>query len=409
MSLTRPLPGVPSAIMMKAWVNGKFVDRDHATVSIFDAGLQHGVGLFETMLAENGRVYRAEAHLKRLANSARELRLTDDLRIRPLVEAVHLTVRESGFEKDRARVRLTLTGGDLNLLQSERRGPSGPTIIITAQPATPYPDQLFDQGVRVVIADGRLNPFEATAGHKTLNYWTRLRALQESSRFQAGEALWLSVTNHLMCGCVSNVFIVKDGTLFTPIARGEEPDGGVPSPVLPGITRAAIMEFADQERIGVSKQMLDVNGLVDADEVFLTNASWGVLPVVSAIVFEENTIGSGAPGPITQRMRELWLSDFRERTTLTSGVDVEDIGRVPDRTGTVDPLGEILGGNGETPGRDGRSDASCSSDESAPPHSPGSRINGSLNDPAEGSDQDAADGRADDDDWDDASATDLDR
>ncbi|MFG0329989.1 MAG: aminotransferase class IV [Phycisphaerales bacterium] len=313
---------------MKVWLNGQFVNRDDATVSVHDAGLQHAVGLFETMRASGGRVYRVREHLQRLADSAKALRLTETLRPRPLAEAVETTVR--GNDLDEARVRLTITGGDLNLLQARHENPSSPTIIIVAQPPTRYPDELFTKGVRVGVADGRLNPLDPFAGHKTINYWSRLRALQEAGAEGLSEALCFSVSNHLMSGSVSNVALVKEGALRTPFARGEEVEGALPSPVLPGITRAAVFEFAERRGIGVERSMLSIDDLLDADEVFLTNASWGVLPVVGvSFGAQSETIGAGSVGPITTTLREAWLEDVESRTQSSGGVEVESEGFTP--------------------------------------------------------------------------------
>lgn len=295
---------------MKVWLNGKLLERDEAKLSVFDAGLQHGVGLFETLLARNGRLFRPEAHMRRLSESAKQLLLTERLRAEALIDALDLTLLESGLQH--ARVRLTVTGGDLNLLQSQGKSAVDPTILIVAQPPTQYPEAFFEQGVRVVIADGRDNPFHPMAGHKTLNYWPRIRALQLAAGVGAGEALWFTVSNHLASGCVSNVFLVKDGTLFTPIARGEEQQGAIPSCVLPGITRAAIIELAEQMGVTCLKRMLDIEDVLGADEVFLTNSSWGVLPVVS---LEKEEIGEGAVGGVTRTLREKWVAlvDAEER------------------------------------------------------------------------------------------------
>ncbi len=287
---------------MKVWLNGKLIDRDDARISIFDAGLQHGVGLFETMLMRNSRLFRAKAHMERLADSAKQLLLTERLRTDSLIEAIELIIKENGLSD--ARVRLTITGGDLNLLQSQAKSAVDPTILIVAQPPTQYPDSFFEKGVRVAIADGRDNPFHPMAGHKTLNYWPRIRALQTAGGAGAGEALWFTVSNHLASGCVSNIFLVKDGTLFTPIARGEEQQGAIPSCVLPGITRRAIIELAEQKDVTCLTRMLDIEDLLGADEVFLTNSSWGVLPVVSV---EKEAIGDGAVGGLTQTLRDAWL------------------------------------------------------------------------------------------------------
>lgn len=301
---------------MRVWLNGEFVERDKARISVFDAAVQHGVGLFETMRAVNGTVYRLEQHLDRLATSARQLRLTDRLHVEPLADAIISTVEQSGL--DEARVRLTMTGGDLNLLQAQRQSPVAPDLLIVAQPPTKYPDAFFQHGVQCAIASDRLNPWDAFAGHKTINYWGRLAALQQAAGARSAEALWMTVTNHFACGSVSNLFLVKDGRLVTPFARDEVLEDAIPSPVLPGITRAAIRELAEARGIETTLSLIDVDAVLNADELFLTNASWGVLPLVG-IVHEGNQrpLGKepGEIGEITRQLRTAWLDDVQRATS----------------------------------------------------------------------------------------------
>ncbi len=294
---------------MLVWINGKLIEQDSANISIFDAGFQHGIGLFETMAARNGKVFRAHSHMNRLAESAKLLLLSDKLRIDPLVEAINHVVKQNDMES--ARVRLTLTGGNLNHLQNKGQQRIDPTIIIVAQPPTEYPQSFFDKGVMVTVADGRENPFDPMAGHKILNYWPRIHALQMAAAKQAGEALWFSVSNHIASGSVSNVFLVKDNELYTPIARGEEVEGSIPSSTMPGITRAAIIEIAETMDIKVNRKMLDINDLLGADEVFLTNSSWGVLPVVG---MEKEAIAGGEVGQVTKQLREAMLELIDKET-----------------------------------------------------------------------------------------------
>jgi len=284
------------------WLNGEFLTRENARVSAFDAGFQHGLGLFETIGAANGTVVRLREHLARLERSANELRLTESLRIGPLGEAIELAYRKSEF--DRARIRLTITGGDLNMLSAAREGKAkhtDPTVLIHVAPATTFPDEMFDKGVAVTIADTKANPLDPFSSHKTLNYWWRLRELQQAASKGAAEAIVLQVTNHVSGGCVSNLILVKDGTLITPIARGEESGASaMPSPVLPGITREFILERAGELGIPVDRRMVNMDDLLDADEVLLTNSSWGVLPVVRV---ESGVIGDGAAGEMGRRLR----------------------------------------------------------------------------------------------------------
>jgi branched-chain amino acid aminotransferase len=259
-------------------------------------------------------VFRGEQHMNRLAASAKELLLSDRLRIEPLVEAINHTIKQNNLSN--ARVRLTVTGGDLNMLQSQGKSVMDPTVSIVAQPPTQYPDAFFARGVMMMIADGRDNPLHPMAGHKTLNYWPRIRALQIAATRKAGEALWLTVTNHVSAGSVSNLFIVKDDVLRTPIAHGEEDPGALPSPVLPGITRAAIIELAEGAEIELQRSMLEINDVLSADEVFLTNSSWGVLPVVA---IEREEIAQAKVGPITQKLRQAWLDLVEQETSFEGG------------------------------------------------------------------------------------------
>jgi len=290
---------------MKAFINGQFVDAAEARVGFFDAGFQHGIGLFETMLARDGAVLRLEEHLERLATSARELRLFDPLRVEPLAEAVHLCLGQNGM-KD-ARVRITLTAGDMGKpfaganAAGERPAAPQPTVAIHVQPPTRYPDELFANGVAVSIAEGRANPHDPFAAHKTLHYWPRIAALQRAGESGCAEALWFTIGNHLASGSVSSVFLVKDGRIRVPFARGE----GVPSPVLPGCTRAAVLLWAEGTGVPVERANLAIDDVLAADEIFLTNSSWGVMPVVRV---ERHQVGAGVPGPVARAMREKWLS-----------------------------------------------------------------------------------------------------
>jgi branched-chain amino acid aminotransferase len=296
------------------FLNGEFVHRDDAQVSAFDAGFQHAVGLFETLIADvttDGVVVRdLDEHLDRLQASAAALGLSDELKTGPLGEAVIETVKRSGLES--SRVRLTVTGGDLNLLQMTGRSGHQPTVLIQANPTTPYPDEMFEKGVMATLGQARANPLDPTAGHKTLNYWWRLRELQEAAAKGAGESIIFQVSNHLCGGCVSNLFVVDGGNLITPIARGEEDDAGtpetregrIPSPVLPGVTRMRVIERAQAMGIRTTKRMMTIDDLLDAEEVFLTNSSWGVLPVVR---LEAETIGDGSVGEVTRKVRQAVL------------------------------------------------------------------------------------------------------
>lgn len=132
---------------MQVWLNGKFVPAQDAKVSLFDSGFQHGVGVFTSMCAQHGRVFRVMSHLKRLKTSAVELGALEVLRIEPLADAVEMTLAHNNMTE--ARVRITVTAGDLKMLKSPgvegEPARNDPTIAIVVQPPTPYPAEIFER------------------------------------------------------------------------------------------------------------------------------------------------------------------------------------------------------------------------------------------------------------------------
>jgi branched-subunit amino acid aminotransferase/4-amino-4-deoxychorismate lyase len=298
---------------MKTYLNGTLLDDHDARISPQDAGFQHAVGLFETMFATHGRVFRLDRHLARLKRSAAELGLAAEMDTAPLADAVRQTLAAN--ELDVARLRLTVTAGTLSMLRSSEGDDAlkvVPTVCVQASEPTAFAPGYFERGVRVRLYGQGANPFDITAGHKTVNYWARLRSLRQAAASDCAEAIWLSVTNHLASGAVSNLFLVKDGELLTPIARGEEKPEALPAPVLPGVTREAVVEAAQARGIDVQKRMLTVEDLLDADEVFLTNSNWKVLPVVAV---EQKDIADGKVGDVTRSLREAVLAMVERETT----------------------------------------------------------------------------------------------
>ena len=297
--------------MPDAWINGAYVSEGEAAVSIADAGLLHAAGVFTTMRAAGGKVLRLDAHLRRLRRSCEALYIPlpfDDAALRRA--AGELLVRNGLAD---ARMRLTVTRG-----QSVRDPLHGEvfrsTVFLTAGELPPYPAEFYERGMTVVLnSDQKLNPYDVQAGHKTLDYFSRFAALREATRRQAGESLWFNVHNFLQGGSISNVFVVEelDGApaLLTPPTNEDLQDEAVrrscPYPrsnALPGVTRAAVVDWARGEGVPVHRVPIDVNRLLAAREVFLTNSIIGVMPVTR---LEQTPVGDGRPGEVTRRAARL--------------------------------------------------------------------------------------------------------
>ncbi len=257
--------------------NHEFVPQDTARVSVMDAGFLHGVGLFETMRARNGVVFRIDQHLARMKNSADALDLTLPDSFDELPGHAHQLLQRNALTE--ARLRLTITPGHSN--------ESGdPSVLLFTVPLAPYPPEFYARGITVRLSSSRQNLQSAISRHKTISYYDRLAALREAAADSCAEGLWFTHDGALAEGCISNVFVIRDGRVRTPPLE---------TPVLPGITRHAVLELAAGQR-DVEQCRLTIDDLLDADEVFLTNVMMKVMPVCRV---ERKDIGNGKPGPIT--------------------------------------------------------------------------------------------------------------
>lgn len=291
--------------MPTIWLNNDFVEDSTASIPLRDTGLLHAAGVFTTMKALGGRVVRLDAHLTRLRDSCEALSIPLPYDDGTLTDAaIDLLARN---ELTDARMRLTVTRGSV---AGEPTAGLRPTVFLTAAELQPYPTDLYQRGMTVVLVDDqKLNPYDLQAGHKTLNYLSRLAALRSANVRAAGEALWFDVHNYLQSGSISNVFIVKDRVITTPPTPAEiaDPDTNAAMPyprscVLPGVTRQAVIDLARDEGMSVRTRAIDVATLLAADEVFVTNSMMDVMPVCR---IERQAIGDDRPGPVTIKLAGL--------------------------------------------------------------------------------------------------------
>jgi branched-chain amino acid aminotransferase len=300
--------------MVSAWLNGNFIDEASATISIRDTGLLHAAGVFTTTRCAGGRVFRLAQHLARVRESCEALLIPLQYSDQTLIDATNELLSRNSLAD--ARLRLTVTRGMAkdDPLHGTRLEP---TAFLTATAFEPYPAEYYQRGMTVILLnEQKLNPYDVQAGHKTLNYFSRLAALRTANLRQAGEALWFNVHNYLQSGSISNVFIVKNGVLRTPPAHREMQDktlaDAMPyarSNVLPGVTRGAVMDFAREASIEIQFGAINVDQVLDADEVFITNSIMGVMPVCR---IERKVIGNDKPGPMTTRLADRYAVALSE-------------------------------------------------------------------------------------------------
>jgi branched-chain amino acid aminotransferase len=273
---------------MKGFLNDKLIDIEAAQIPAGDSGFLYGAGLFETMRAYNGIVFRLDDHLNRLLSSAKALSIEHQYKKEYLTDSVYTVIKANGLTQ--ARIRLTLSAG----VMSQSQEKIGATLLITSANLQPYPAQYYSKGVLVVLCPSRQNVSDPTCGHKTTSYFSRMLALKQAHLKKAAEALWFTTDGRLAEGCISNVFLVKDSKLFTPTTN---------TPVLPGIARKTVCQLAIEGKIELVEKDLSIDDLLGADEVFITNVIMQVMPVVG---IEKHNVSDGKPGKLTKKIAELY-------------------------------------------------------------------------------------------------------
>ena len=276
------------------YLDGEFVPESQARISVLDHGVLHGDSVFDTCLAWNGAVFKLDAHLERLYESARAVSIQIPVTQAQLVELVLETVRRNQLREAYIKIVVTRGVGLYPTLQ-----PTGcqPSLVIFARPygASISEGSGAPAGQRVRIASVRRVPNQCLdAKIKSCNYLNHVLAYLEALSAGAENAIELNLQGYVAEAPGYNVFVVKNGELLTP---GED--------ILVGITRQTAFELAAEAGLSCREAKLTPFDLYNGDEVFFASTSGGIVPVIEV---DGRPIGDGQPGPITQQMWQAYLA-----------------------------------------------------------------------------------------------------
>jgi branched-chain amino acid aminotransferase len=275
---------------MKIWLDGKLVDESEAKLSVFDHGLLYGDGVFEGIRIYNNRVFRLEEHVRRLFDSARAIILSMPWTQEDVCRFTCETVAANGLKDGYIRLVVTRGAGELGL--NPYLCPK-PSMFIIASTIKLYPEEMYRDGLAIITcATRRPAPAALMPQVKSLNYLNNVMAKVEAIQAGALEAVMLNEQGYVAECTGDNLFLIKNGTMFTPLIS----DGA-----LDGITRAVIIELAAGLGVPVVERSLTRYDIFTADECFLTGTAAEVIPVVA---LDRRVIGSGKPGPLTARFLE---------------------------------------------------------------------------------------------------------
>jgi len=289
---------------LRIWMDGALVGKEDAKVSVFDHAVLYGDGCFEGIRAYNGRIFKLGAHLRRMFDSARRIRLTPAYTIEEVEKAVRETVAAN--ELTDAYIRLIFTRGAGTLGLHPFRCPTPGTIII-ADSIQLYPEELYREGMKVIVAERPRIPIECLdPAIKSLNYLNNILAKIEAIDAGVLEAIMLN-TDGFVAECTGdNIFIIRDGRILTPPAA---------SGILHGITRQYVIDtLCPALGFAIEERMMRLPELLEADEVFLTGTAAEIIGVSQV---GDHTIGGGRVGPMTAALTD----EFRRRVAAGAPED----------------------------------------------------------------------------------------
>jgi len=281
------------------YLDGQWLDKDSARISVFDHGLLYGDGVFEGMRVYGGRTFRLAEHVDRLYDSAQAIMLTVPMSREAMIAVTEEGVRRAGLQDGYLRHVITRGVGDLGL--DPRKCPTA-TVIIIFDVIAIWPPERYEQGLTLITAGTPINQREALSPRvKSLNYLNHILAKVEATNAGADDAIMLDAGGHIAEATGMNLFVWKHDVLYTP---------AVYAGLLKGVTRDVIIELAREAGYRVKETLLNRYDLYTAEEAFLTGTAAEVAPIRAV---DGRVIGGGKAGPVTRDLRARFQKLVRER------------------------------------------------------------------------------------------------
>lgn len=272
------------------YVNGLLLPRAEARVSVFDSAVQGGDAVWEGLRVYNGRVAALGPHLRRLQNSAKALAFASIPANEEIRAAIFKTLEANGMT-DQAHIRLTLTRGEkVTSGMNPKLNQSGCSLIVLAEWKPPV---YADGGIEVITASVRRNTtqcLDSKIHHN--NLLNNILAAIEANVAGVDSAVMLDVNGFISETNDTNLFLVRDGWLFTPNADS----------CLPGLTRQMVLDIARDNGVTAIEKNLSLTELYTADEAFTSGTMGELTPVLKA---DGRVIGKGECGAVTRRFKQL--------------------------------------------------------------------------------------------------------
>ena len=294
------------------YVDGEWLPKSKASVSVFDHGMLYGDGVFEGIRVYGGVIFQFTEHLDRLYASAKSIKLTIPLTPHDMTAATVETLKRNSLKEAYIRLVVTRGAGDLGV---DPRHCKKPSIIIITEPVDPSFGIVTKQrGISVIISSVRRDAVDATTHEiKSLNYLNSVLAKLEAADAGADDALMLDRNGFVSEATTTNLFIAQDGDLLTPPSTAG---------ILPGVTRKRTINLAKELGYRVIEKGITPYDVTSADEAFLTGTLSEIVPLVKVKGIE---VGDGKVGSITRKIMDAFVNI---RSDPKEGIAVYEIQRV---------------------------------------------------------------------------------
>ena len=281
-------------------IDGRLLTAEQATVSVFDRGFLFGDSVYETVRTYGGRPFLLDRHLVRLARSADGLFLPIPRGVDALGGEIERTL--AAAENEEAYIRIVVTRGHREgFVDLDERTAEDGTVVLIVRPLAPIAPAAYDEGVDVaVVGVLRTGRRSLDPRIKSGNYLNNILALREAKRLGCFECLMPNRDGELTEGSTSNVFLVKDGALRTPVL-----DSGL----LDGITRGFVLELAAEIGLSVHEERLGLEDIESADGMFMTSSLKEVLPVRRVKNADGEVVWEGGVHDVARRLRARYLAE----------------------------------------------------------------------------------------------------
>lgn len=278
---------------MWCWMNGEFMRAEDLRISPFDHGFLYGAGFFETFRTYDGKVLLFDEHMARLHTALAEYRIAMPYTKAAILSAVQALDEKSGNADGYFRLNVSAGVHDIGLAPSSY---ATPTIILFRKSLAPT---VRGAEKKAVWLDTPRNLPESSVRHKSHNFLNNVRGRLELPSLKELEGLFVTHEGFVAEGVTSNVFWLKGGELFTP---------AIETGILPGTTRAFVIELAKSVGLVVHEGLYGKEHVEHADEVFVTNAVQELVPLVAI----GNRWLLGASGVYYQQLHELYRVAIEE-------------------------------------------------------------------------------------------------